>query len=109
MSNQLFIGNFIVSTYADRLNNSYTWYFKGGFSKGLGHSKMVVGCDIDASVSFASSMSDNEVVPYRQIAAGVKPYFKGSITRWLSANYEASYGFSKLKIDDIFKRYNPNS
>ncbi|MDE6307133.1 MAG: TonB-dependent receptor, partial [Muribaculaceae bacterium] len=41
---------------------------------------------------------ENEVIPYRQMAAGIKPYVKGSILRWLSANYEASYGFSKLKI-----------
>lgn len=105
MSNQLFIGDFIVSTYVDRLNNSDSWHAEGGFSKGLGHSKMVVGCDMDASVSSATSMRDNKVVPYRQIATGVKPYFKGSITRWLSVNYEASYGFSKLKINDIVNKY----
>lgn len=101
MSDQLFIGDFIVSTYADHLNNSDSWHAKGGFSKGLGHSRMVVGCDMDASVSSASSMRDNEVIPYRQVAAGVKPYFKGSITGWLSVSYEASYGFSRLKINDI--------
>lgn len=105
MSNQLFIGDFIVSTYADHLNSSDSWHAKGGFSKGLGHSKMVVGCDMDASVSSASSMRDNKVVHYRQIATGVKPYFKGSITRWLSVNYVASYGFSKLKINDIVNNY----
>ena len=105
MSNQLFIGDFIISTYVDHLNNSDSWHAKGGFSKGLGHSKMVVGCDMDASVSSASSMRDNEVMPYRQMAAEVKPYFKGSITRWLSAGYEASYGFSKLKINDIVNNY----
>lgn len=101
MSNQLFIGDFIVSTYTDILNNSDYWYGKGGFSKGLSHSKMVVGYDIDASFAKATAMRDNEVIPYQQIAAGVKPYFKGSITRWLSANYEASYGFSKLRINNI--------
>lgn len=105
MSNQLFIGDFIVSTYSDRLNKSNSWYVKGGISKGLGHSKMVLGCDIDASVSSASSMRDHEVLPYRQNAAGVKPFFKGSITRWLSANYEASYGFSKLKLNSIANNY----
>lgn len=99
MSNQLFIDDFIISTYADRLSDSNSWYVKGGFSKGLGHSKMVVGCDVDASTASASSMRENAMIPYHQIAAGVKPYFKGSLTKWLSANYEASYGFSKLKID----------
>lgn len=99
MSNQLFIEDFIISTYAARLNNSDSWCAKGGFSKGLCHSKMVVGCDVDASISSASSMRDNAVIPYRQFGTGVKPYFKGSLTKWLSVNYEASYEFSKLKID----------
>ncbi|MDE6117774.1 MAG: TonB-dependent receptor, partial [Duncaniella sp.] len=71
----------------------------------LGHSKMVVGCDVNASVSSASSMRDYEVIPYRQMTAGIKPYFKGSIMKWLSANYEASYGFSKLRIDDESNDY----
>lgn len=99
MSNQRFIDDIIVSTYADRLNNSDSWYASGGFSKGLGHSRMVIGCDVDASVASASSMRDNEVMAYSQLTAGVKPYFKGSILKWLSANYEADYGFSTLKIN----------
>ncbi|WP_305150287.1 carboxypeptidase-like regulatory domain-containing protein [uncultured Duncaniella sp.] len=99
MSNQLFIDDFIVSTYAQRLNNSNSWYVNGGFSKGLGHSRIVVGCDVNASVSSASSMRDYDVIPYRQMTAGVKPYFKGSLLKWLSANYEADYGFSELKIN----------
>lgn len=99
MSNQLFIDDFIVSTYAQRLNNSNSWYVNGGFSKGLGHSRIVVGCDVNASVSSASSMRDYDVIPYRQMTADVKPYFKGSLLKWLSANYEADYGFSELKIN----------
>ena len=99
MSNQLFVDDFIISTYAGRLHNSDSWYVNGGFSKGLGHSRMVVGCDLDASVSSASSMRDNTVIPYRQITAGVKPYFKGSLLKWLSANYEASYGLSRQTIN----------
>lgn len=105
MSNQLFIGDYIVSTYSDCLSNSDSWHVKCGFSKGLGHSKMVVGCDIDASTSSASSIRDNTVTPYRQMTTGVKPYFKGSITRWLSANYEANYGFSELRINNITNDY----
>lgn len=101
MSNQRFIDNFIISTYADRLSENNTWQLKGGFSKGLGHSKIVIGFDADASLASASSMRDNVVIPYRQISAGFRPYFKGSITKWLSANYEAEYGFSKLTINGV--------
>lgn len=101
MPNQLFIDNFIISTYADRLSENSTWLFKGGLSKGLGHSKMVIGFDADASLASASSMRDNVVIPYRQISVALKPYFRGSITKWLSANYEAEYGFSKLTINRV--------
>lgn len=100
MSNQLFIEDFIISTYAARLAENNSWSIKGGFSKGLGHSKMVAGCDVEASTTSASSMRDSKVIPYRQLTAVVKPYVKGSIMRWLSADYEADYAFSKLKIDN---------
>lgn len=99
MSNQLFVGDFIISTYVARLAENNSWSVKGGFSKGLGHSKMVAGLDFDATVSSASSMRDDAVIPYHQTSVGVKPYVKGSIMRWLSADYEADYTFSKLKID----------
>lgn len=105
MSNQFFVGDMIISSYSDCLSGSDTWYFKTGLSKGLGHSKMVVGFDADASRATASAMRDNVVVPYRQLMAGVKPYFKGSILRWLSVNYEASYGFSRLSINHEDNHY----
>lgn len=101
MSNQLFIDDFIVSTYADRVSGSGTWYFTGGVSKGLGHSRMVVGCDVSASTTSASSMRDNVVENYSQQTVNVKPYFKGSICKWLSVNYVATYGFSRLKIAEL--------
>ncbi len=99
MANQIFVGDFIISTFADRLTNSDTWSLSGGVSKGLGHSRIVVGCDANTSLSSASSMRDGAVIPFRQTSAGVKPYFKGTIARWLSVNYEAEYGFSKLRIN----------
>ncbi len=105
MSNQFFVGDMIISSYSDCLSGSDTWYLKTGLSKGLGHSKMVVGFDADASRATASAMRDNVVVPYRQLTAGIKPYFKGSVLRWLSVNYEASYGFSRLSINHEDNHY----
>lgn len=99
MSNQLFIDDFIISTYCDRFSGADTWFVNGGFSKGLGHSRMVAGVETEFSYSSASSMRDNAVVPYRQTKAGIKPYFKGSLLKWLSANYEAEYRFSRLSLN----------
>lgn len=119
MSNQLFVDDFIINTFSDKISDSNTWQLKGGASKGLGHSRMVVGIDASTSESSASSMRDNETIPYRQISAGIKPYFKGSIINWLSVNYEAEYSFSRLIIKeednsyhtlhhDIFASFIPN-
>ena len=98
MSSQLFIGDFIISTYADRMANSNSWFLSGGMSKGLGHSRMVAGIDFDASASSASAMRDNMVQDYDRQTLSVKPYFRGSIMKWLSVNYDAVYGLSRLKI-----------
>ncbi|MCM1356672.1 MAG: TonB-dependent receptor [Staphylococcus sp.] len=105
MSDQLFIDDIIISTFADRISNANTWYLNGGLSKGLGHTKMVVGFDINTSTSSASSMRDNVVAPYSQLSAGIKPYFRGSLMRWLSLTYEANYGFSRLKVESIANSY----
>lgn len=101
MSNQLFAEDFIVSTFVEKLSGNNTWYLTAGVSKGLGHSRMVAGCDVNASSSSASSMRDNEVEKYNQQSVSVKPYFRGSLCSWLSANYEASYGFSRLNIGEV--------
>lgn len=100
MHSQLFVGDLIVSTYADRLSRSDSWRLDGGISKGLGHSRMVAGCDVSASTTSASSMRDNTVERYSKHMLSAKPYFRGSLCRWLSANYDACYGFSRLKIGD---------
>ncbi|MDE7024745.1 MAG: hypothetical protein K2O88_02560 [Paramuribaculum sp.] len=101
MSNQLFIDDFIVSTYAHRVSYSSSWYLSGGVSKGLGHSRMVVGCDVSALTSSAASMRDNIVQGYVQQTVSVEPYFKGSIMRWLSLNYDVDYVLSRLMIGGI--------
>lgn len=62
---------------------------------------MVVGCEASASTSSAASMRDNAPCDYRQQTVSVKPYFRGSILRWLSLNYDANYGFSRLAVGDI--------
>lgn len=105
MSNQMFVNDFIISTYANHFSASNSWHLSGGFSKGLGHSRMVAGMEANASETSASSMRDNTVIAYRQASASLKLYFKGSILSWLSANYEADYGFSRLSVEGDANNY----
>ncbi len=60
---------------------------------------MVIGAEITGTTTSASSMRDNVIIPYLQQSAGIKPYFKGSILKWLSVNYEADYSYSRLTIE----------
>ena len=99
MLNQIFTDDLIISTYTDKFADNDFVQLKGGFSKGLCRSRIVVGLEAQASVTSASSMRDNLVIPYRQAGAGMKSYFKGSLLKWLSANYEADYSFTKLRVD----------
>ncbi|MDE5796346.1 MAG: hypothetical protein K2H75_04490, partial [Muribaculaceae bacterium] len=106
MANQVFIDDFIISTYSDRLSHKDTWTVSGGVSKGLGHSRFVVGCDVSGSIAKASSMRDNEVVDYEQAGIGVRPYLKGSVLRWLSVSYEGDYALSALRVrgeDNVYQ------
>lgn len=98
-SNQLFINDFIISTFACHKSTSDAWSAKGGISKGLGHGRMVIGIDASVANTSAESMRDNNMIPYRQLTATVQPYFKGSLLKWLSMNYETKGGYSRLKID----------
>ena len=98
INNQLFVGDYVVTTYADKVNGTDLWQLSGGVSKGLGHSRFVVGCEMNASRTTASSMRDGETVPYSMTSLSAKPYFKGSVAKWLSMNYEATYAYSRFRI-----------
>lgn len=101
MSDQLFIDDFIVSTFAQKLSGSNSWHLSGGISKGLGHSRMVIGCDVSASANLASSMRDDIVQDFCQRTLSVKPYFKVSLCKWLSLDFDANYCISELSIGAI--------
>lgn len=105
MSNQLFTDDFIISTYTDCLSNATTCKLNGDISKGLGHSKMVIGIKAETSFSSASSMRNNTIIPFKQLYLGGKSYLKGSILKWLSANYEIEYSLSQLSINQERSTY----
>lgn len=99
IADQLFIGDFVVSTSARQLNESNSWYISGGLSKGFGHSRYVAGLEVKASHSTGASMRDGMVIGEHQQSASFNPYFKGSFARWISLNYDARYSLSSLKFD----------
>lgn len=99
ISDEIFVDNLIVSTYRQHVSSTKTYQAKGELSKGLAHSRIVVGCEVGASYSSASSMRNGEIMDYKSLNLSMRPYFRGSLTKWLSMNYEASYGFANMQIE----------
>lgn len=100
MTDQLFIDDFIVTTYRNIAAGTHSCMLKGGVSKGFAHGRLVGGIDAEWSRSEASSMRDGQRLPFRQDRLSVAPYFKGSFCKWLSMNYSLDATFSSLKIDE---------
>ena len=98
INSRLFVGDYVITTYAGKVNGTEQWQASGSLSKGLGRSRFVIGCEMNASLTKASSMRDAATVPYNMASLSAKPYFKGSVFRWLSAAYDAAYGFSRFCI-----------
>lgn len=98
MANQIFAGDYIISTFADMKSPSDIFSLNSGTSKGLGHGRIVVGADFSASRASSSSMRDNARLSVRNLTLEAKPYFKGSLTAWLSVNYELTYRHSALDV-----------
>lgn len=98
-SNQVFYDDLVVTTYASLPTGCNTFTTKGGVSKGLCHSRLVIGLDATYSYSASSAMRDNLNRDFRQNAVVVSPYLKGSLTKWLYMNYAANINFNSMKID----------
>ncbi|WP_289389234.1 carboxypeptidase regulatory-like domain-containing protein [uncultured Muribaculum sp.] len=88
MSNQLFTGDFIVSTYSPMACTSRIMSLSGGLSKGVGHGRLVMGIDASMNHVTSATMREGGKVPYKQWFVSVNPYVKGNIVRWLSMAYD---------------------
>lgn len=99
MSNQIFDGDFIYTTYRALRNGARNLSASGGISKGLCHSRLIPGIEASYSKVSSATMRDSEKLNFRQQVITLKPYLKGSICRWLSMNYALNLSLSSLKID----------
>ncbi|MDO5396264.1 MAG: TonB-dependent receptor [Bacteroidales bacterium] len=97
MTNQLFYNDFILTTYSPSATSSDTFLAKAGFSKGLCHSRLVLGVDAAFTTTTSSTMRNNIRQRFRQNTVKANPYLKGSLTRWLSMDYALDMTVNTLK------------
>lgn len=95
---QIFKGNMIITTFARQRSHTDMWSVSGGVSKGLMHSRIVTGLDFNASRSSSAYLHDGERYDFRQSTVQLTPYFKSSLTSYLSLNYELKFTYSNLRI-----------
>ena len=100
ITNQLFDNDFILTTYSPAATSSDAFLAKGGFSKGLCHSRLVLGVDVAFTSTASSTMRNNIRQRFRQNIIQAKPYLKGSLTRWLSMDYALDLSVNTLKISN---------
>ena len=100
MADNIFEDAIIISTFLRHPSTGNLWSFNSGISKGFCHGRIVVGTDVTFNDNSATSMRNSEAYPYHQQLLDIRPYFKGSLTKWLSVNYNLRYNYSGLKITD---------
>ena len=100
MTNQLFLGDYILSALSPMRNDGRNLILNGGISKGLMSGRMTIGLDAGYIHMWDNAMRQNIISPYRLQVLNVQPYLKGHFTNWFSADYRLAYSRNVLDIDD---------
>lgn len=100
MTNQLFLGDYILSTLSPTRNEGRNLILNGGISKGLMSGKMTTGLDAGYVQMRDNAMRQNIISPYRLQVLNVQPYLTGHFTNWFSTAYRLAYSRNMLDIED---------
>lgn len=98
MTDQAFIGDLVLTSFKKTPGSARIASINGGLSKGLAHGRLVVGMDASFNQTSSASMLNGERMPFSQQSLSLEPYFKGSILKWLSANYDFRFNLNRLAI-----------
>lgn len=103
MQNQLFIDDYILTTFSPVDNDSKTLAINGSTSKGLRSGRITLSLDASYVQVWATSMRQNIELPYIQRVMSVQPNLKGYFTNWLSVDYRLLYANNALDINHVEK------
>ncbi|MDR1682774.1 MAG: hypothetical protein LBS25_05235 [Candidatus Symbiothrix sp.] len=98
MTSQLFLSDLIVSGYSPISNRSETYRVNGGISKGLVSGRLRIGLDAGYVEASAASLRNNDIVPHRLSVVSVAPSLKGTLLKWIAAEYSLSASRNELVI-----------
>ncbi len=100
MTNQLFLGDYILSALSPMRNDGRNLILNGGISKGLMSGRMTIGLDAGYIQMWDNAMRQNSISPYMLQVLNIQPYLKGHFTNWFSADYRLSYSKNTMDIED---------
>ena len=103
MQNQLFIDDYILTTFSPVDNDSKTFAIYGSSSKGLMSGKITFSLDAAYQQVWTTSMRRNVELPYILKMISVQPCLKGYFTNWFSVDYRLQYVNNALNIDQVEK------
>ncbi|GHT69367.1 TonB-dependent receptor [Bacteroidia bacterium] len=97
---QLFVNEQILTTYSPVSNNSDTYRFNGGISKGIFSGKIHIGMDMGCAQIKTATIRNSVVVPYQSNSIFAMPKIKGTILKWISAEYTLLASKNRMNFKD---------
>lgn len=100
MQNQLFIDDYILTTFQPVDNDDKNLTINGSLSKGLMSGRITLSLDAGYKQEWATSMRQNTELPYILKTVAVQPNLKGYFTKWFSVDYRLLYTNNALNINE---------
>jgi len=106
MTEQTFINDRILMTYAVAPHSSDIFRANGGVSKGVYGGKIHISLDLGYAAMETASMRNSVIVPYKLTSISAMPKIKGTLRRWISTEYSLIFSKNSLNITGTASSYN---
>jgi hypothetical protein len=100
MDSQLLSLNWILNGFSPLSDTSEAYRCYGGFSKGLFSGRMRIGMDLGYTQLTSASLRNSTIVPYRINYLYASPNLKGTLLKWIAAEYSLLVSRNKMILTD---------
>ena len=109
VSGQIFLDNYIINTYLPTSTESTTLLAQGGISKGLNFGKILIALDGSYMSSESFSVRNDENIPFQLENFSITPRLKGTLLRYLTAEYALSFNHNTISTGTISDKSSYNN
>ncbi|MDR1202977.1 MAG: hypothetical protein LBL58_15290, partial [Tannerellaceae bacterium] len=99
-SEDMFYHGIILNSFNSLSNTSEAYRCYGGFSKGLFSGRMRIGMDLGYTQLASASLRNSTIVSYRINNLYASPNVKGTLLKWIAAEYSLLASKNKMILTD---------